>query len=685
MIKKIVLGSVFLALGASGAFAQTFSNYKWKGDMPASKEVPTDFSSADAVYFDKTVYSRGTFSGEFPYIEQLGTYRTQNHIKILNKEGLEAFNKVVVQKFKGRLADYVQYKFVDVRIRKADGTVKDYSVSDLALFEPKEGDDYYASRDNLYIYELKDLEVGDELELVNVIESKFLDQGRTVTLHDAYPVLSSSFTLSVPKNIKVKGNNYNIASDLKIPNVSKTSTNFVYKWVLKDLPALPEADAFGTNLREDKVEHFIYELNFDALRSDMSFKVKNWSDLFTQYANDGLDVRIRKKKKLNDFYANLFAEGAKTMGKEAAVLSKLEKAFLMNEFVATKLQLVNKLEEFEKSEGIDYFLSNKKTSYRNLMHIYKDFFERFEIEYFLVAGKDRLSGEIDQSYISSVQLSSYFFAFKVKEGVFTVSGMDGFNELPWNLYGTKCLMKNIKDRKSELQNLNFATDELKSKNNKRISKSIISVDFKANSLAFKQKETAKGLYSSGLRSGIVTPSKADTLDKALQGRFDNAYRLDEKVKATVSNAKVTKFSTMAPFLFSYGYDVKLDGVIEKEAKVHKIPADELLSPSIRWASNAEERKLNFHIPFQGTVKETVIMRLAQPAKLKNIDRFNVSKDNEFVGFRSVCKQVAPNMIQLTTIYAVKTILVPTANVKVYNAVNELVKELTEENFEFVLD
>ena len=53
---------------------------------------------------------------------------------------------------------------------------------------------------------------------------------------------------------------------------------------------------------------------------------------------------------------------------------------------------------------------------------FEDFFERFGIEYYLAAGKDRFAGAIDMSFVSNTQLSSYFFAFKVPEGIFTVSG-----------------------------------------------------------------------------------------------------------------------------------------------------------------------------------------------------------------------------------------------------------------------
>lgn len=219
MKSKYFLGLALGCMTYMQASAQSFSDYKWKKEMADVVEIPAEYKDADAVILSTTTYSRGTFSGTFPRIEQLATYRTQEHVKIQNEEALEDYSRVILQRFKGQIADYVQYKNVDIRIRKKDGKVIDYVVRQLPQAELKEGDDLYESKDDLYIYEVKDLEVGDEIEKVIIIESKFLDQGRTVNLYNDYPTLKSKFTLSVPLKVNVKGRIYN---EMKNPKVRTT-------------------------------------------------------------------------------------------------------------------------------------------------------------------------------------------------------------------------------------------------------------------------------------------------------------------------------------------------------------------------------------------------------------------------------------------------------------------------------
>ena len=127
----------------------------------------------------------------------------------MKEKGLKDYNRIVLNRFKGRIADYVQIKTVDIRIRKASGEIKDYNVRDLPTPEITEEDDYFDSKDDLFIYDIPDLAVGDELELVTVIESKFLDNGRIVNLYKSYPILNASFTISVPLKVQLKGDIYN--------------------------------------------------------------------------------------------------------------------------------------------------------------------------------------------------------------------------------------------------------------------------------------------------------------------------------------------------------------------------------------------------------------------------------------------------------------------------------------------
>ena len=678
MKKNCFLIILLVSLFSWQLSAQSFGDYVWKEEMTAAPEIPSEYTDADAVIINSETYSRGTFSGTFPYIEQLATYRTQAHVKIQKEAALEDYNRVIIQRFKGRIADYVQYKTVDVRIRKADGTIKNYNVRDLPSAKLTEEDDLFDSKDDLYIYELEDLEVGDELETITVIESKFLDQGRTVNLYSQYPTLRSSFGISVPLKVKIDGRIYN---NMPKPKTRTTSTNKIFTWEMTNLKAAPEANSSGTIYQND-LEYFIYELNFDAFRQDqLSFQVKNYADLILQYSEDFLKVRVRKKKKLEEFYAQMFADGATAFGKKPEELQAIEKVYLLNEYVAKKMQIINKeLEDFEKSEGIDYFVLNGKTNGRNLVRIYRDFFERFEIPYYVAIAKSRFSGPIDLGFVSNTQIGDYFFIFKNGDGFLSINGMGGLNELPWNFYNTKCYMRDITDRDASLQEINFGDASLvDAKNNKRLVRSQVQINLKKNSITQKTSNTYSGLYSRGARGGIMNGSKADTLNKTLQRSFDYNFRSYDEIKATVSNAKVDKMETspLANFAFKYSYDVVIDNLLKEEKGTFTVDADEFLGHSIRNVVNAEKRTLDYHVPYLGTDKEEYYLVFDEEVELENASELAKKVENEYASYEMKITQMKPNMIRIQSTYSVKKLFIAKDQVMKLDEVNQAYKDVRD--------
>jgi hypothetical protein len=678
MKKTCFLIAVLSTLSYFQTTAQTFSDFEWKGEMAAAPTIPAEYASADAVVFNNETYSRGTFEGTYPYIEQLATYRTQVHVKIQKEKALDAYKKIVIQKFKGRIADYIQYKNIDIRIRKADGKVKDYLVKDLPLAKITEEDDYYSSKDDLTIYEIPDLTVGDELEIVTVIESKFLDQGRTVNLYGQYPTLNASFTISVPLKVVLKGNSYN---GMPIPEVTNNSTNRIYKWDMKNLKAMPEANSEGTIFSKD-LEYFNYELNFDAFREDqLSFQVKNYADQILQYSEDFLAVRIRKKKKLEEFYEQLFAEGAKLFGKEATALEPIEKVYLINDYIAKKVKIIDEeLEDFEKSEGIEYFLLGARSDMRNVNRIYRDFFERFQIPYYVAIAKSRFNGPIDLAFVSPTQIEDYFFVFKNGESLLAISGMGGLNELPWNFYDTKCYMRDITNREATLQEVNFGNILLMdAKKNKRSNRSQVDINLAKNTITQKVANTFTGFYARNARGGIVTGHKADTLNQMLQRSFSYNYRAYPEIKVTVANAKVEKFETspLADFNFKFNFDVTIENLLKQKEGKFTIDADEFLSHNTRDVVNAENRTLDYHVPFLGTDKEEYVLVFDQDVVLENAAELTQSVDNEYANYEFKVTQMKPNMIRIQSSYEVKKIFIPKADVKKLDAANKAYQKVLE--------
>lgn len=676
MKENFLLLALIWVASCSHLIAQSFSDYKWKNDMIVVGEMPTEYAEAEAVIINAETYTRGTISGTFPYLDQLSTFRQQVHIKLQSEKAIEDNQRIVLSRYKGRIGDYVQYKYVDVRVRKAkDGKVIDYKVRDLNQPKLDIDDDLYGMKDDVFIYEIPDLAIGDEVETVTVLESKFPNSGETVNLYSAYPTLKRSYTVSVPLKVKIAGRSYN---NMPNPTTKNTSTNRIFKWEMKNLRAVPEANSSGTIYQMD-LEYFIYELNFDAYRlNQLSFKVENYADYLMQHAEDYMKVRVRKKKKLEEFYRQLFAEGAKTFGKTAEQLQNVEKVYLLNQYIAKEVQPIREeLEDFEKSEGIEYFLLNKRVDGRNLRCIYRDFFERFNIPYFLAAARNRLKGPIDLGFVSPTQIDNYFFIFKNGEGYLSISGFDGLNELPWQYYNTKIYMRDITDRSATLQEINFGDAPLKdAKNNKRFSRSQVQIDLNENKITQKNSTSVGGLYARSTRAGIVIGSKADTLLKTMQRSYDFAYRAYDDITAKVKEAKVQKFeiSPTVNFDFKYTVEAEINGLLKKEEGKYTIDVDEFLGHQIRRVVNAKNRALDYHVPFLGTDTEEYYLVFDQNVTLENMMELNQKIDNEYASYQCVVTQLKPNMIRIQSIYTTKKLFIKKEEVKKLDAVNELYKK-----------
>ncbi|MDC0230938.1 hypothetical protein OAK19_03145 [Aureispira] len=355
-----------------------------------------------------------------------------------------------------------------------------------------------------------------------------------------------------------------------------------------------------------------------------------------------------------------------------------------------KVQLKNKeLEDFEKSEGIEYFLIGGKTDYRNMMRIYRDFFERFEIPYFFAIAKNRFSGPIDLNFVSSTQIGEYFFIFKNGDGYLSINGMGCLNELPWNFYGTKCYMRDVSDRQATLQEINFGDAPLKdSKQNKRFSRSQVQVNLKDNTITQKVSNSYSGLYVRSARGWIVTGHKADTLNKTIQKNYTRNFRAHEQIKATVSNAKVSKFETspLANFAFKYGYDVSIENLIQQDQdmQAYTINIDEFLNHNIRYVVNPENRILDYHLPYLGIDKEELILVFDKEVALANAVELVRKVENEFASYEFKVTQIKPNMIRIQSFYNTKELFIDKMDAKKLDEINQAFIEVRDSKFYFKL-
>lgn len=638
-MKKTTIFTAFLALLGSAAnlSAQSFSDYTWKGDMAATPKIPAEYADAAAVIFKTETYSLGAFSGEFPYIEQLSSYRSQTHLKIQKQEALDDYKRVFVPRFRGQIGDYVQIKEYDIRIRKADGKVIDLEVKKLPLVSLTEEDENYDNREDYYVYDIPNLAVGDEIETVSVIESKFLDQGRIVNLYQEYPALEVVYVISIPNTVKLVGNVYN---GMPQPKIGK-GEQITYTWTMNNLKAIPEANGSGSIFTKT-LPYFIYELNFDNFRGGESFTPKNYRDLAIQYLEDFLVIRINKKKKLEEFYAKLFEKAP----------DNLQKIIALNDFITKKMQIVGR-KDLSESDGIDDYLVNGKTDFIGISRIYLDFFERYKIEHYLAFAKDKFDGDFDIKFLSSTQIADYFFVFKIGESFFAVSGLNGINEFGANLAGVPIYLVNLSDRsQKELEQLNFGEANIRTAaDNRQHSRTNLEYNSSTGATTGKNILSLSGIYSTNARGNYVNANKADTLAKTLQRGYANIYKENNVV---VKTAEIKQYEVMPPYPFKMETSFDIEKVFKKQADGSLVfNPEKWLSHNLRTVVNPENRVLDYYLPFLGTDIEDLIISFDKDVESSNIADFVVKIDNEYASYECKAVMLKANIVRIESRYTIK--------------------------------
>jgi hypothetical protein len=334
---------------------------------------------------------------------------------------------------------------------------------------------------------------------------------------------------------------------------------------------------------------------------------------------------------------------------------------MINEFIVKEMKPMGReMEDYEKSEGIEYFLTKKETDYRNLMRIYRDFFERNQIPYYIGIAKNRFSGPIDLNFVSNTQISEYFFVFKSGDNFFSINGYGGLNELPWSYYNTDCYIRDITDRQAELQKINFGDAILNDpKNNKKFKRSQVQINLKNNEINMKVNNSSSGLFVRASRSGIINGYKADTLTKTLDLSFQRSFESRENVITKVSNAVVSKLSSspLDFYALDYKYDLKINNLIKTKEDQFSMRVSDLMGHAIRNVVNAENRSLDYHVPFLGKDICEAILVFDRDVTIENLDEMSTSVNNEFASYELKITKLKGNMYRIKSTYEPKKLFI----------------------------
>ena len=682
MRRKSLLTSLSVAAMLSFApllSAQSFAEYKWSSEMAPAPEVSAEFANAPAIIYKYEVYNSGVFTGEMPFIEQMSTYRESKHIKIQSEEALEDYKQIIVPRFTGQIADYVNLKEYDMRIRKKSGEIIDLDIKKLPIVTPKEGDEYYKQRDEVYIYEVPSLEIGDEIEVVYTIESKYVDPGRTVVLSQEYPIIHAKYTIAVPRTVSIKG----IVNHMPPVTLSKNADQNIYAWEVKNLKAIPEANTAGTTIAyTNGIPNFEYEIDFSSLYAGEILKQNNFRDIVVQYNMDYLRLTKNTSKKVGELFNAIFKDIEN---------DNLARFIALNEYITKKLQIVP-TKSLKKDSGVEDYLTLNQADYAGALKIYLEFFRRYNIQHYIGFVKDRYSGPLNLGFVSSTQISDYYLVAKINDVFLPVSATGHIMELPYNHHGVDFYLVDKTNITNEnLTTINFGEHVYLAdpQENKQLSKYVFNINTSNNTAKIESTNNLFGQYSTLGRLGYVNASKKDSLVQTIEKSLKNNFK-DKTI--SVISANIETHESNAPYDFTVKTQFDFTNLFKQTADGFSLDLSEWLSHNIQSVSNPENRTLDYYLPYVGTEVMDLVFAFDKPIKEVNISELPTKVDTKYGMYEMRAVKLNDKTLHLQSRYVTKypnevtvdtkaedLLRIPAAEAKLLDEANQAFNKVRKKN------
>ena len=632
-LKHTLLLCFFISLLPSILLAQ--KDYKWDTPEP-SPTIPEEFKDADAVMiYDKEI--RDTYLDNNRFFSRNTIKR---RIKIQTEIGLEKYGRIIIPKKSG-----MDFVMLDARTIKKDGTVVELDAkTEIKAIELTDEEDYL-DRSRYNIFSIPGIAIGDEVEIVSIQEGYTIERGATVVLHNFIPIMQRSFSVEAHhKGLGVMATNRN---GMEKPKIKKNLTSMALTWRGENLSGLYEERG---NISTRSLPHFIYELNLDRLYQDSAPpNIKTWNDLL-HYINDSyFKVRIRKNRKFKEVFDSILstAKGDTKLDKVTAIQNYMNDVKMIT------------IPDKEASQGVEYFLEEKKADFSTLMKMYKSLFEELGMDYQIAAGRSKHIGSIDLTFPTYLQITDFLFLLPDENGnsilLPTKSSKEAYNidEVPTELYDTKIYMISPKDKAL------FQSAHLKGpgyKNSTYQQKYEVKVSFAEGKLQYHAEETFSGAVSTDYRNHHYALMENESMEEYL-----NEYMEDFGV-ASVDTFSLSEQSIQAPYSYTLFYDfTTTNQVSELEEKVYKIDLANLLSHALQNAS--PNRLLDYYPPYGYTDGFVYAFQFDQAVKLSNKENIDRKVKNSIGSFSLSVDQVNPTTILLRSKYVIEKGRIPVGSIQ----------------------
>ncbi len=305
----------------------------------------------------------------------------------------------------------------------------------------------------------------------------------------------------------------------------------------------------------------------------------------------------------------------------------------------------------EASEGIEFFLENKKGDFNTFVRMYKALLEKFELPYYFAAARSKYWGPIDLDFPTSAQITDYLFLVEVDGQTHALPiasqtryGVDRYsiNEIPMELFGTSIYMIDVNDKEV------FKSIRLpENKKNNHIRKAKAKVNLQEGVIDYAMEESYGGAKSTVWRNDHYDLKKENKLAKELAEDLE-----DLKVKE-VTDVELSDYPTEHPYNYDVKYKYQTDNQIsEMEDKIYKISLENVFQHHIQKAK--KDRLLDYYPPYRYNDTYTFMMEFDSKIKLSNKDNLNFSDMNPLAAYKLVVDQINETTIIVKSTYSIRS-------------------------------
>ncbi len=726
---KIFYTFIFYTFFIYSVFAQSskYRNYKfeWPSKSPSSIEVDSLFLHEDAVILEENcIYNEGglrvpeyyflNIAANYIFIDESvqGTnplIKKHMRIKFLTQKGIDKYSKIILPESFDPASDYYSVrpenrksvlrplgefeciKFFAARIIKPDGTIKKAIVKERTNEQTFNGAIIVKKFYN-WIFQLENLEIGDEVELDYSYEGvyNFGDSNR-IFFNSDIPIQSLDFTFRYPEKQLFFLNYHNGAFPKDSTMVTSSNPHYTeYYFHLENLKgcinepgARPYMQLPFFTFYEHLRDYGIMNPVTKYIQTPLPYP---WSYIMLPlagYKYENPQLRLGRTDITTVALNKLAEEETKKAGDKTScsVVSELQSDLAEN--FLFKDDLGYYLDEDEDIEHLGKNIENKTLRQMSRIRLYDEIMTRLDTLYYHSLLTDKRISEIDINHFETlvasrlsiaVPYNNYILHFYPKSYRFGYES----NELPFYYEDTYSVLTPQNEQALKKFDLipqvefKFIKTPISNKeNNFRNTSCKIDVSFDLSKVNTKAKIHLSGQFSTMTRGFY----KYGSVDTTMNPTYYKIISLtaDDQTKVISNIAKVGR---NFPFETTINQEFTLNKRLKKNGeKDFTLDLKNLFNNIIEEEFNSKNRCLDYYPDFQSQDMHRYFFHFDHPITITNILDFNKKINNFFSNYEVNVSQPTEKDVLIECSYIVKVPFVPSAKAfdveEVFNAIHSI--------------